>query len=142
MAVSWDKKFETGNQQIDYQHQRLFDLINQVSEVCESGECDRDALNRVLDGLQEYTVTHFYQEEILMEERLYPDLEAHRAQHTAFTDKIVEMRKIINGTSVKEENMKNVLNLREFLTTWLSAHILKVDHEYVPYLKKDQREHG
>ena len=136
MTVSWEDKFETGIQQIDYQHKRLFDLINDLENALLPDNFNRLKVLEVFDGLREYTVTHFYQEEILMEEENYPDLENHKAEHERFTDKIAEIRRQIEAAEDMAQIVAITSPLASFLTEWLGAHILKRDHEYIPYMKK------
>ena len=120
----------TGIDGMDNQHRRLFDLINELSEAIAEGK-GRDVLARVLDALIDYTAKHFADEERLLEEINYPELDAQRRSHKAFVAKVMESRAGFQaGTSMVASEVVN------FLNDWLVKHIGGMDKKYGPMLKK------
>lgn len=123
----------TGVDGMDSQHRRLFDLINELSEAITEGK-GREKMGAVLDALIDYTAKHFAEEEKLLEETNYPDLEAHKPLHRAFVSKVLESRKAFEqGTGMVSSDLVN------FLNDWLVKHIGGVDKKYGPHLRKAGR---
>ena len=58
MAFTWTKDLETGNAQIDREHQELIRALNDLFAACSVGN-GRSELSRTLDFLEQYTKTHF-----------------------------------------------------------------------------------
>lgn len=115
---------------VDPQHQRLFDLINELSQGVADGK-GPDALAKVCDGLLEYTKIHFREEEDMLEKIHYAELEPHKALHRKFEARVKQARDDI--ASGKGMVASEVIR---FLADWLSTHIAKVDQRYVSSAKK------
>lgn len=124
----WSKEYEVGVPEIDEQHQRLFKMINDLNEAMSLGR-GRDALDRILSGLVDYTARHFKTEEMYMEKANYPELESHREVHVRLTDKVHEM---VDRYKTGEVGLG--IELLNFLQDWLKKHILGTDKKYAPYL--------
>ncbi len=59
----WDEHFTTGIGQVDEQHRRLVQLINQLGEsLIAGGSQDPDALQAAFDQLADYVRLHFSQD--------------------------------------------------------------------------------
>jgi len=128
----WDEKFATGVKQIDKQHQRLMELINDLQDANEKSTPEED-IKRVLGQLVEYTKTHFAQEEALMRANGFPDFERHKLLHAKLVTKLNDFNESfrINGKQVLTE-------LQVFLQTWLSVHIQAADQRYSPFLNPNK----
>jgi len=126
----------TGIDGMDNQHRRLFDLINELSEAVTEGK-GREAMLPVLDALIDYTGKHFADEERLLEEIRYVDLDAQRRSHQAFVAKVLESRAGFEaGTGLGASEVIN------FLNDWLVKHIGAMDKKYGPALKKAGKAHA
>ena len=126
----------TGIDGMDNQHRRLFDLINELSEAVSEGK-GRDVMMPVLDSLIDYTAKHFADEERLLEEIRYPELDAQRRSHEAFVAKVLESRAgFESGTGMVASEVIN------FLNDWLVKHIGGMDKKYGPLLKKAGKAHA
>jgi len=126
--VEWDEMYSVRIEEIDNQHKRIFDYINQLHDAMKAGS-DMAAMEKILDGLVDYTVNHFSQEEGKMRNSAYPDFDGHKKLHT----------KLLNDVGgyveqVKQGKMSVGVELMSFLTRWLQEHILKVDKGYSQYL--------
>ncbi len=82
----WEQSLETGIDVIDTQHRRIVDYINQLHDI--HARNNRNEVERVLNQLFDYTITHFTFEDSLMEHAAYKHLSAHKAVHAAFTERI------------------------------------------------------
>ena len=76
MIIEWNETFSVGVQLFDDQHKKLFAMVNGLEVGMKNGD-DHAAIEEVLNGLVEYTVTHFTEEEREMRERGYPGYEDH-----------------------------------------------------------------
>jgi hemerythrin len=126
--ITWDPTFSVDNAQMDAQHQKLFDLINEIHDAQASGKTQQ-GISIGLAGLSRYAMEHFESEELLMEKNNYPELEVQRREHAVFIEKVVDLQhQYLNGQLVQVEGML------EFLKNWLVSHILINDQKYKSYL--------
>ena len=127
----WADYFETGFDDVDGQHHKLVDFINALAGRAISGVPIRpDELSHSLDGLARYAVHHFATEEALMERAgLDPrHIGAHRKAHADFVTQVEAMR----GTA---DPMGALPGLYNFVTSWLSFHILDTDQSMARQLR-------
>lgn len=121
------EKYMTGIPNIDREHKMLFDIIEEAFRMVESEESENiyDEIMDLLDDLEEYTTVHFASEEAYMESINHPYLyiKQQKTAHAIFIDK---MHDRYNGEML--ENHKEFLEeMLDFLYSWLSNHILKMD---------------
>ena len=120
----WTQDLETGIHEIDEQHKLIIGYINKVNDAAKSG--NEEKLEEVLEGLLEFTITHFELEEELMEKAGYPFLKAHAMMHETLMKRLADLRmRAIN----KQENIAS--ELQTFLESYLSNHVMNSDHDYV-----------
>ena len=116
-----------GIEDIDKEHRRLFDLINDVLDALHKSSLfdQYETINNIIEDLEDYAEQHFAHEEAYMEKICDPELILQRSQHMVF-------REAINRLSIAniddEEGQTRVLEeLIEFLAKWLYRHILGSD---------------
>jgi hemerythrin-like metal-binding protein len=63
--VTWDTSYSVSVKSCDAEHQKLFDLINQLHEAMRLGQ-GRAIVGPVVQELENYTQTHFRAEEALL----------------------------------------------------------------------------
>jgi hemerythrin-like metal-binding protein len=63
-ALKWTADLSIGIELIDAQHRRIVDYINQLNDARQTGE--KKAVGLVLEGLADYTLSHFGYEEAVM----------------------------------------------------------------------------
>jgi hemerythrin len=126
--IEWTEELELGIPVIDKQHQRIVDTINTLAD--EDTVIDEATLNSVINGLIDYTYSHFAFEETLMEEAGYEFLQVHQQTHQAFTRRVEELNALTKqGEDVTEK-------IASMLQSWLINHIMEEDRNYAPYVKK------
>ena len=130
--VLWREEYSVGVEEIDNQHKKLFDLINDMILVSRSSSREEDILP-VMNGLIAYKKDHFATEEKYFHAFNYPGTKEHEEAHQKFNVDLEELEK-------RYEN--DVLGLSfaliEFLENWLIEHLMSMDQEY----KACFREHG
>lgn len=117
----------TGIEQIDEEHQYLFELLNKAYNL---GVVDYHSdyyqqLKDILAELNNYAEEHFAHEEAYMAQIRDPELILQRSQHAFFRDKILDF----DFTNIDDvEDQRRVLSeLVSFLAKWLYRHILSSD---------------
>jgi hemerythrin len=80
--MKWLKEYELGIDAIDNQHKRIVEYINELEKA--HGLGNEGYITFVLDGLVDYTLTHFQFEEGMQEKAGYPFLKAHKRIHAIY----------------------------------------------------------
>lgn len=126
----WDERYQTGEAQIDSEHQRLVELINSLIEMQTTEEHPPEA-PRVLAELVAYAAEHFAHEEALMAlVGCDPRFSAlHLAQHRQFVEQVGQMKEKTGGGP-------DYQGLLSFLTPWLAVHILGTDKSTVRQINR------
>ncbi len=112
-VVEWRDAFKVNIPQVDQEHHRLFDLIKALN---------LETVEQTVDELLEYVVTHFSNEQALMEKSGYPAFEAHLKLHEEFGAHVAEF--MGSGDEWSEERVHEI---RRFLNKWLIGHIMTHD---------------
>ncbi len=119
--ITWNDRLSVGYQPIDDQHRRLVELINQLHDAMTQGK-GHESLGKTLDGLVDYTQTHFASEEAMMQACGYSGYAGQKAQHVELTRKVLELRSQFHtGQTVI------TMDVMKFLKEWLVNHIQHAD---------------
>jgi diguanylate cyclase (GGDEF)-like protein/hemerythrin-like metal-binding protein len=124
-SFRWDKQFETGLDEVDEQHRRLVDLINDfASLLSESKVFALEQAEKIFTDLTHYAEFHFKEEEALME-RVCLDarfVSYHKALHANFVSEIARFYR-----GIAPDNKESLQRLLRYLINWLAYHILGTD---------------
>jgi methyl-accepting chemotaxis protein/hemerythrin len=127
--INWSNSYSVGVSQMDKEHQRLIDIINNLYAAMRAGR-SKDAIGTILDELVDYTRTHFAHEEKLMREANYAGFDGQKQAHEALITQVAEVQqKYRQGTALGQEVMN-------FLKDWLVNHIQGSDKKYGPVMNK------
>ncbi len=129
-AIQWDPLFECGDSAIDAQHRSLVDSINRLEAALSHGR-KVEAMESVLDELENYVQEHFGTEEEFFAEVAYPGAEEHIAKHRLFSATVSELRRDFEGG-----DEASAVNLLSVLGDWFVRHVSDEDIKYRPYLRK------
>jgi hypothetical protein len=80
--VDWSHDLSVGVKEIDEQHMKLIDLVNEMHEAITEHRASEVTM-RILNELIVYTQTHFQTEDALMNILEYEDFEVDTALHDA-----------------------------------------------------------
>lgn len=128
LKLEWSDILDTGIEEIDNQHRRLVDYINELGEARKTQ--DIKLVGKVIDDTIDYTVSHFGFEETLIEEAGYKLLRPHKKVHELFVRRVTDLQKRFKaGEDISEE-------LHALLSRWLVSHIKHDDHAYAECVKK------
>ena len=119
--ITWDACLCIGYEPVDEQHMHLVALINQLQYATTLG-WGQQIVSYVFDELVDYTQSHFATEECLMKYHVYPAGVHHRQERDELTRQVFELRsQLAAGRPVV------TAKVLEFLTAWLTDHILGAD---------------
>lgn len=125
-----------GVDQIDNEHRRLFELVNEVANLLMRNDINRSDVNTILMELDEYAVLHFKHEEEYMKEINDPELPRQKEMHQAFVTKLKEIERLDIESKDDKETLKNIV---EFAARWLFSHIISSDTMIGVYQKMDAK---
>lgn len=119
----WKEEYELGVYEIDNQHKKLVEVINNFkNSIPDSTTDSRAEMGNVLAYLMNYTKFHFEAEEQIMEKINYPDLVNHRIKHKNLISKIMAVL-----IKIKNKESYTPIEFYYFLMSWLNDHILHED---------------
>jgi len=126
--ISWSPALSVGVQLFDDQHQLLVGMVNDMHAAMAEGKGNQ-VVGPILEGLIEYTQTHFTDEERLLAKHAYPGLVVQRAEHRKLVEQVLALQeKFKSGKSMLSVEVMN------FLKSWLLNHIQVEDKQYGPFL--------
>ncbi len=132
MRLEWNETLSVGNTMIDNQHKELINRINALVEAMSKGK-GKEEVSKVVDFLGSYIIKHFTSEEALMQRFNYPDVAAHKREHTAFVEDFKKFKAEFQKTGTSS---MLAIRAQKWLSTWLFNHISKVDRMLASFLKK------
>ena len=131
MTIQWEENFKLGVAAVDEQHEEIFKYFDKLTNALQNGEGSIVVID-LLAYLDQYTSSHFKDEENLMELHRYPGLELQHQQHSRFRENIAMFsEKVANNAPTQEIAIQIDAALIRFFIT----HIRKLDREFVEYIK-------
>nr|CAX84207.1 Hemerythrin-like protein [uncultured bacterium] len=120
IKFEWSKAIETGRQDIDQEHRKIIDYLNDLRQAVSDRDTD-NIVSGVLLGLKDYVDIHFSHEEEIMNSFDYDERDMHLAAHAGFAKRI----NAINDEHLESAETAQALML--FAYDWLVKHITGVD---------------
>ncbi|MBQ2314486.1 MAG: hemerythrin family protein [Treponema sp.] len=130
--IQWNERYKVGIPVVDAQHESLVNLCNDFyKSILKNGSAEmcRDSVRETLEKCLNYAVTHFQEEERLMQASSYAGFWDHKAAHDAFEKKCRETYGRFSSITVPE-----ALKFAYFLRDWILTHIGHDDRLYLPAL--------
>lgn len=121
------QEYYTGIKFIDDEHTKLFAIANECYELLTNQFLpDKyDYILKVVNDLKNYTRYHFKHEEEYMERIGYKRILSQKVAHEDFIEKIDGF----DSEKIDENQKESLLELIDFLNTWLVEHILRKDKQ-------------
>jgi len=125
-VIEWRDSFSIDLPQIDDEHRHLFELVKRLELA---------TVDQTIEDLLDYVVSHFSNEQALMEQSGYPAFEQHLRLHEQFGAQVAEF--LGSGEDWSEARVHEI---RRFLNKWLIGHIMTHDLRFGRWYA-DQRQH-
>lgn len=135
MSFKWKEDYCLNIEEIDAQHKRLLEIGDEVYDIAilDDGYDHYDEIMTVIDKLLEYTEYHFGYEEKMLKELNYKGLHDQEEEHYYY---IYKIKSIASREDIDDNQRKTILELLEFLSQWITNHIMVSDRKYADYLKQ------
>jgi hemerythrin len=117
----WSEKFSVGVKRLDFQHQQLFNLVNDLAVLLDAAPTS-DAIGDILERLTQYAGYHFKTEEQIMKNYRFPEYDSQVREHTEFKARTAKFR--MDAIAGKANLSVEML---AYLENWLTTHILESD---------------
>ena len=128
--IIWKDEFSVGVDQFDRQHQHLFEIINKLATQPNTGP-DLHLATETLKEMFDYAQEHFTDEEELMRQYDYPEIENQLQQHAYFRKITAEF-----CSYPEDKKAETLYEIAEFLNIWWVNHILRFDMKYKEFFKE------
>lgn len=129
MFIEWKKEYIVGHAMVDFDHQTLVNITNELFNRVNKGFSDEE-IAQTISCLVDYVNRHFDREEELFLDSDYPEKEDHLSRHK-------DIRKTVNDIAEVYKTKPDAININEvleFLKVWLTQHIMRSDKGYIPYV--------
>lgn len=126
--LPWSSQYSVNIKAIDVQHQRLFELVNELHDAMMQGKGSL-ILKSTLASLVDYTQTHFKAEEALLIQHNYQGYAQQKKEHTDLVQQLLDIKK-----QVDDGKIALTIATMNFLKGWLTNHVLGTDMKYKDYL--------
>lgn len=128
MLIQWNDSFNVHIEDVDYQHQTLVSLINDLGEAMSDGK-GKEFLQKILAELIRYTKDHFQAEERIFRIVDYPESEEHKREHDTFVQKVTDFQ-----VDFDRGRLGLTVEVLNFLCDWVRNHIKQSDKKYAQYI--------
>ncbi|MBU0673729.1 MAG: bacteriohemerythrin [Proteobacteria bacterium] len=125
--MEWTEDFSVQISEIDDQHRRWIEIMNEMHETLIKGDVQKvqNITEKILKDMQDYTRFHFTTEEDFLKKIGFPELAQHKKQHSKFYVQVHELLK-----DVQEEKMVLNTEIMKTMSSWFLNHILVEDMKY------------
>ncbi len=129
--IEWREDLSVNVAEIDLEHKKLIGMINELNDAMRERKAN-EVLGKIIEGLLDYTMTHFAKEENYFEQFNYSNAFAHKKEHAAFIEKVKDVKK-----GFEEGRILLSLDIMNFLKDWLKNHIQGTDKKYTAHFNKN-----
>lgn len=126
-AIQWTNSLSVNVSEIDQQHQRLIQMINDLDDAMRQGK-GKETVGKIIQNMIAYTGTHFSTEEKYFDRFGYPDAAVHKKTHADFVKKAKEVKQKFD-----QGQLGLPIEVMNFLSGWLGSHIKGEDKKYSPF---------
>jgi hemerythrin-like metal-binding protein len=124
--------YECGENTIDQEHHKLLDLANTLIEFAFTRNEDPKGFESAMDELLAHVVKHFADEEAILAQHNYTELDDHKVAHKLLIDQALRLR---NSTNIDDETIGVWVNF--IADKVIAHHMLKEDRKFYSLFKKD-----
>jgi hemerythrin len=131
MPTGWQDSFSIDVLDIDIQHKLLFEKFHTFTTAYDMGK-EPEEIFRLFWFVEAYIVSHFRDEERLMQQIGFPNFPNHREQHAAFSDQVGVLKERLRVEGPTQELLATI---KTFIGGWLINHISSRDVEIGRFMK-------
>ncbi len=125
--LEWKNEWESGNSEIDSQHQKLIELSNQLIQMSISGANQEETLYH-LERLLKHIINHFHAEEVLLRKLSYPEYDKHASIHDNLVSKATRLKEMYEHDELKSSAFFSFI-----VDDVIHGHLLEWDIRFFPY---------
>lgn len=130
--IQWSEKLSVMIDEIDDQHKKIYNMINQLSEDYQR-HIEPERLQLELVEMIIFICTHFQTEEGYMRRLDYPEYQSHKDQHSELISRLINELKTFDDHPVESAG-----NILELLSSWLiDDHIWIADGKFGGFIAKN-----
>ena len=126
--IKWRDTYNTGVDQFDREHHKIVELINAMFLAIRN-KSNLEEVSPLLEEVLDYTSYHFDNEEKVMRDTNYPELETHIEEHRKLKEQSLQFKELL-----KENFSEQSIKFYRFLRDWLINHILDCDKKYYSHI--------
>lgn len=130
--MNWSSQYLLGLDEVDRQHQQLFEMVNRLHAAVVNG-ADRSIAGGILDELIDYAVEHFSTEERLFLQQGYPEYQEHKQEHDQLTRQVLDIQ-----AGFRSGRITASFDLLDFLSEWLKKHTTDSDLKYAQFARQSK----
>lgn len=127
-SLSWNKKWTSGNLEIDNQHKKLFDYLKEIVELKED-KYQGNSVGDILLKINGELLAHFSYEESILKTIKFPELQEHIEKHNRISQEIDKL-----GMLVKNQFTMDTVIIAQLLSDCIIEHLESEDMKYFTYL--------
>jgi len=131
MTIQWEENLRLGNPLVDDQHERIFATFDKLTDALQEGKGSEEVIE-LLEYLNNYSTTHFSDEENLMESYKYDGLDEQRQQHALFRENIAMFSDLLVTTKPTKEM---AIKIDAILVRYFINHVRRLDRQMVDFIK-------
>ena len=131
--IEWKRDWESGNREIDKQHQ---DLVIQGNRLINLSllQANHEQMMKQLEVVLKTIIDHFNEEELILIDIGYPDSQKHAKIHQGLIEKALNLKKsYLNG------ELKLSAFFSFIVDDIIVGHMLDSDIDYFPYIHKIEK---
>jgi len=122
--ITWRDEYSVGVPEVDYEHQQLIGLINELYEQI-MADAEKEAISGFLGEVYAQVSAHFALEEKVMRDCRYDQLDDHKADHEKLLDEI--------GDIIDRFDANAFFSAQDFgqtLSSWFGEHFATADARF------------
>jgi hemerythrin len=127
----WDPSFSVGVEQLDRQHQSIFERLAEAEKALATA--DLSEIVRALEAVRRDSEFHFRAEEEFLSGLRYPAIVRQQVHHREFLKRLTALE------AHPEQCSQTVLSSLE---SWLAGHVIGLDAEYARWMAERAEKTG
>lgn len=124
------EKYKLGIENMDCQHTEIIKAITDLLDALALNSA-KEAITPLLSSLVIISRQHFHDEEQLMLDYHYPDIESHIGRHMVYSEALAKM-----VVHFQHKDISMVIENLRFMSNWFIEHVSTADAHYSNYIKQ------